>query len=153
MKLDDVAGLLEIDTNDLSGELMRQPQLMYDVGIAHASAMSARDSAKDKLTHLEAQTAEDVRKRLASGRGKPPTEKMVSEAIDADSFVVDARAGLTGSASEARKWDAAVSAARAKGFAIHKLVEMQDDHMAAISSQAHKPDDETQEYMSSRHAH
>ena len=81
---------LRINRNDLDGEVVRQPELLYAAAEAHALAVSKRDHAAKKLDEVRAIVDHDVRE-LLNIDGEKYTEKMVTSAVDVTPDFLDAQ--------------------------------------------------------------
>ena len=82
--------LLAIDKDDLDTELVRQPQLFYEVSELMVEAVANRDRLKDALGVTEAQVAAAVRDRLSRQEVKV-TEGLVREEIALDAKTLKAQ--------------------------------------------------------------
>jgi uncharacterized membrane protein YheB (UPF0754 family) len=71
---------LEIDKNALDDEIIRQPQLYYEISEQLANAIAVRDSLKEETNTTDADLDGMWRKQLASLKGKV-TEAMISNHI------------------------------------------------------------------------
>jgi hypothetical protein len=148
MKPEDVRKLLEIDRESLDMDLVGQPDLVYQVGMAQAKAISERDGQKDKLKLVEAGSSFRARSSL-----EKITEKAVQEAVELDSDVLRARDLLGKLTEEARQWEVCCDAVRSRGYAIHRLCDFVLTEGAAIVGQSErerrqeKSDSEVQDSM------
>lgn len=83
--LEELAVEITIDKNKLDDELIKQPQLYWEVSEGYADAISKRDQSKQVLEQVEATTGSAY--RLSDYSGKV-TEAKVNEHVKADSSYV-----------------------------------------------------------------
>jgi hypothetical protein len=70
--------LLAIDKNALDDCIIENPQLVLDVGDAHAEAIGVRDTLKEKLAVTDAELDEEIRESL---KDKKATEGAIKAMI------------------------------------------------------------------------
>lgn len=75
--------LLEIDKYEIDEEIVRQPQLFFEIGEAAVKAAAERDFAKDELKRIDAELYGTLRRKLEKGSGKA-TEGQVTNAVLTD---------------------------------------------------------------------
>jgi len=135
LSTEEVRDQLEIDKDQLDHELMAQPELVYDVNMRRADAISARDSYKLDLEELEA----EVFDRLRKGDAKMQVTA-VKALVDSDPDVIAARRKMLKLTDAARRWEVCTESITARGYALHKLVDMALVQSAAIAGQSEKED-------------
>lgn len=129
--LEEIEERLVIDTTNLDGELARQPQLVYSVGEATASALALSDTAKDAVRTAEAAAQQEVRASLAA-RGERVTEAMVSAQTQLQPALLAVREEYSMSLARSRKWQAMQEAVHSRGFALLKLADIELQHQRSI---------------------
>ena len=137
MKLRDVPEVLHIDKSRLDHELIAQAGLVYEVGTQQARSVSKRDGMKEELRAFEASVNQEYRKTATKNKEKV-TEKSLDLSVMADTRVIEAKKAFADSCDSTRRWDAAFEAIRARGFALHKLVDFEIATGAAIAGQSEK---------------
>lgn len=109
---------LKIDKSAMDNELVKQPQLVYEVGRSYALAVSKRDSAKNDLKRTSVRVADEIK-----------DDEKVSATEAAKRIVLKAEymkgeAGLRILDRRVHEWDALRSAVNAKGFALRELADL-----------------------------
>lgn len=140
LTLEDVHDRTIINKDQLDEELVAQPQLVFDVGQRYCDAMSAKDSFENELKELIAKATSRIRIKLEKGSGGKITVAQVEAAVDADPEVVAARAKEIKLADRARRWDNSMDSIRARGYALHKLCDLNVTHSTAIAGQSERID-------------
>ncbi len=86
--LEQLKGLLVIDKHTLDDEIVKQPNLFFQVAEACADAVAERDACKEELETIDAELDGVVRRQFekqqpptTKSRGTWPTEAMVKHAI------------------------------------------------------------------------
>lgn len=133
----DVSDRLTIDKNQLDTELVTQPQLVYEVGMCYADAMSRKDGYHAEQKEFMARATMRVRAKLEKS-GEKVTVAEVTSAVDADDEVVEFRMREQRLADAVRRWDVCVESVKARGYALHKLCELEITQGAAIGGQSEK---------------
>ncbi|KKN90059.1 hypothetical protein LCGC14_0231720 [marine sediment metagenome] len=82
MDIKEFGDMLQINPNDLDTELIRQPELFFRVGQAHALAISERDGAKEDLAVTDASLNFEVRNALEK-EGTKATMDLVAAEVQA----------------------------------------------------------------------
>jgi cysteinyl-tRNA synthetase len=132
---EDVRDELRIDRDQLDHELLGQPELVYDVNMSHAAAINMRDSFKEQLKRIEADASAMHRARLERTSSGRVTKQEVEDAVEADHEVMEARDELSDLAARVRRWEVCSESVKARGYALHKLVDMALTHGAAVAGQ------------------
>ncbi len=83
MNIEEFEKLLKINRTDLDGELIRQPEIFYNVAKAHVQSVSLYDQAKTALKGAAASLDLEIREDGISNN-KKPTEKFIENKILAD---------------------------------------------------------------------
>lgn len=140
LTLADVDDRLIIDKHQLDKELIAQPQLVNDVGMRWCDAMSSRDSFATELKETISSASGRIRAKLEKDSTGKITVAEVAAAVDSDPIVVEARAKEDELADRVRRWDVKMDSVKARGYALHKLCDLELVQGAAISGQSERVD-------------
>lgn len=122
---------LVIDQDSLDTELARQPQLVFSVGQATASALALSDTAKDGVKAAEATAQREARASLAAS-GERVTEAMVSAQTQLQPVLISAREEYGLALARSREWQAMQDAVQSRGFALLKLADIELQHQRSV---------------------
>lgn len=122
-KLDTFRKKLVIDEHALEIALREHPQLVYDVGIELALAISNRDEAKQTLEELEAETAISLR-REAELAEERVTDKSIESQVKFNRGVKEANAFFLEKKLEAAQWSVLKDSFDQRSYALSKLVDL-----------------------------
>lgn len=121
--IDDLRDALVVDKNNLDGMLMQQPMLQQHVSEMAAEVASMRDSAKERLSRVDAQVAKKLRKQLMISEGKVSEARIDREVPLTDEhkeafFIYNELCALS------TKWDALKDTFRNRAFVIRDFVSL-----------------------------
>jgi len=136
---------LAINRARLDDELVGQPSLVFDVQMEYAKVMSKKDAIKEALKRLEVEKFKHFKRTLEKG-----TDKDANAEVELDEEVQKLRDNYALAMGMARRWEAAFESVKARGYALHKLVDMHLTQGAAIAGQFERGDDRSQEAMRER---
>lgn len=129
---------LAIDDDNLDDELMKQPDLVYRVGMGWVGAMSERDGQKDYLARIEAALFNKVKQDATKGDGKPPPQTELTKLVNASPEWVRKREKLIELTTAVNKWAILKDAMAARGYALHKLCDLEMMQHNAIGGQSER---------------
>lgn len=136
---DDVRDRLSIDKAQLDEELMRQPELVFDVNMQHVEAMSTRDAARLKIRKVESAAKEKYAEEMNEA-GEKVTAAGATAFAAGHKSVFKAQADHEKLIAAARRWEAACEAVKVRGMALHKIVDLELTQGAAIAGQSEGSD-------------
>lgn len=122
-KLEALRAKLQIDEHHLEVMLRQHPELVYDVGIELANAISNRDEAKQDIEIIEAQADGDIRS-VAERTGDKITEKDVESQKKLDPKVQEANKKFLRLKKESAEFAVLKEAFDQRSYAISKLVDL-----------------------------
>ena len=112
--------MLKIDKEQLDRELAEQPTLYENVGELHAIALANRDSKKNALEIVLAETDRKIRKESK----ERITEAQVAKLIELDDDVQQARHELVEAKLEESKWAAVKDAYSQRAYILRDLAQL-----------------------------
>lgn len=120
---------LRINSNDLDGEIARQPELIYHAGMAVALAISRRDATRDAIRQEEAALRLSTRKK-ADSRKDRMSETKLGEIVDQVEAMVSLRSLYTRRITQANEAEALYEAVKSRGYALRELAQFKLAQMA-----------------------
>lgn len=122
-KIADLKAKLAIDEHALEVGLREHPQLVYEIGMALAEAISERDEAKEKLGQVEAEVEKEIREE-ASNNDEKVTDKSVDAQKKTDIRVVKANETFLAKKYDAAQLQVLSDAFSQRSYALSKLVDL-----------------------------
>jgi hypothetical protein len=120
MKLDEAKKRLRIDKHDLDEELIRQPELFFEVSERVTQAIAERDALKEELANVDAELDKEVRAKLTKNLERF-TEAMVKNAIQTHKKHATAAENYLEAKNEADNWVALKEAFHQRRYMIQEL--------------------------------
>lgn len=130
--LNDLKGQLQIDTDDLDGSLVEQPDLYYHVAEQFALAVANRDTSKLELEEAQAELDEQYRKKALEDDVKI-TEAALSKKLIATPRIQELERALLATRAEADKWQALKEAFQQRSFMLRELVSIRISNLNNLS--------------------
>lgn len=131
----DVGDMLAIDKNQLDLELMRQPEMVYAVSMKQIASMSQRDAAKNEIKLAENRARQQYRETT-----EKPTVAATNQFAAEHPDVIEATVAYDALVTLTREWEAGFEAVKSRGYALHKLVDLELAHGAAVAGQSEHVD-------------
>ena len=137
---------LEIDRDDLDGELVRQPQLYWEASEEAVLTASRRDFAKEHLEQTDADLFKRLRIELAKA-GEKDTDTAVKAAVERHQEHIDATTHYLETAKEAALADAFKWAVDQRSRALRELASLYVSGYFSVDSVRGKSAGEAREAM------
>lgn len=136
--IEELRECLVIDKDSLDEELMRQPDYVYRVGLGWVAAVSERDGQKDYLARIEAAIFNKVKQDAMKEDGKAPPQTELTKLVNASPDWVKEKEKFTDLTAAANKWAILKDAMSARGYALHKLCDLEMMQHHAIGGQSER---------------
>lgn len=130
---------LRIDRDQLDNELMRHPDLVEQIGKGYVMACSIRDMFEAEKKAAIADISIKVRDRMKKNDPRATVQAIDAE-VDRSPEVVKLNKRSVELATRARLWDVANDRVRARGYMLHKLVDLTVIFGAAVAGTSENAD-------------